>query len=253
MLFGIPFWRIITAVALIYIVVKRANIVMFFGKKKYREKRYTQALKVFNLADKVGNLNFNNKLLLGYTCLRCGQLENARRHLTMAKDLTKPNSSNRNRANNILALVCWKEGNLADATELLEDILATGYKNSLIYENLGIMYNLGDNKEKALVFNKEAYDFNADDPIIIDNLGESYTLNGMYQEAIDLYEKLMAKEPKPHFPEAYYNYGKALKGMGRDKEALEMVEEALNKPFSYLSVRPKEEIERLYEKYNQKD
>ncbi len=45
------------------------------------------------------------------------------------------------------------------------------------------MYNLSGDYEKALAFNKEAYDYNSDDNIIVDNLADTYSLMGEYKEA----------------------------------------------------------------------
>lgn len=241
--------RIILAIALIFMVIKRADIVMMFGKRKYSKRDFEGALKVFKAADKIGNLGLNNKLILGYTCLRCGELEEARKHLSLCISLTKPDSTNRYRVKNLLALVSWKEGDIDEAIESFEEILEGGYKNSLIYENLGIMYNLKGEYEKALEFNLEAFDFNSDDHIILDNLAESYAMTGDYEKAEEIYKDLISRDPEPRFPEAYYNYGKTLMALGRKQEAIEMVEKSLTKTFSYLSIRPKEEIEKLLETY----
>lgn len=249
MLFGIPVWRIILAVFLIFLVIKRADIVMMFGKGKYRKREFEPALKVFKAADKIGNLSINNKLLLGYACLRCGDLENARKHLSLCITLTKPETADRHRAKYLLALVSWKEGDLDGAIEAYEEIIATGYKTSLIYENLGILYNLADDQERALKFNLEACEYNSDSHIICDNLAESYALTGDHQKAAELYEELLSRDPEPRFPEAYYNYGKTLMALSRKDEAIAMTEKALTKPFSFLSIRPKEEIEALLDSY----
>ncbi|MBR5218511.1 MAG: tetratricopeptide repeat protein [Clostridia bacterium] len=241
--------RILLAIALIILVIKRADIVMIFGKKKYSKRDFEGALKVFKTADKIGNLGLGNKLLLGYTCLRCGELENARQHLNLCISLSKPDSANRYRVRNLLALVSWKEGDIDQAIESLQGILEGGYKNSLIYENLGIMYNLKGESQKALEFNLEAFDFNSDDHIILDNLAESYAMTGDYEKAEEIYKDLINRDPEPRFPEAYYNYGKTLMALGKKQEAIEMVEKSLTKTFSYLSIKSKEEIEALLETY----
>ena len=57
---------------------------------------------------------------------------------------------------------------------------------------------------------------------------------------------MLKKDPPPHFPEAYYGYGKTLLKLGRKEEGLEKIRESLDKSFSYLSICSKEEIEDLY-------
>lgn len=246
MIFGIPIWRIVLVVVLIFLVVKRADLVASFAKIKYNKRDYQQAMKIFRVADKVGNLNAQNKMLLGYVCLRCGELEEARKHLNLCKGLIPKGRPERNQVKNLLALVSWKEGNLNDAIEMLEEILADGYRNTQIYQNLGIMYNLSGDSEKAIAFHKEAMEFNADDQIIRDNLADGYTIAERWNDAAEVYESLVNDDPEPRFPEAFYGYGKVLIALGKQEEGLAMIKKSLEKPFSYLSIRTKEEIEDLY-------
>ena len=249
MLFGIPIWRIILIVLLIILVVKRADLVAGFAKVKYNKRQFPEAMKIFKAADKIGNLSVGNKILLGYVCLRCGALEEARKHLRLCITLTKRDSADRNQVKNLLALVSWKEGELDEAIEELEEVVETGYKNTVIYQNLGILYNLSGDHEKALKFNQEAYEYNKDDHIICDNLADSYAICGEYDKAAEIYADLMERDPQPRFPEAYYGYGKVLIAQGKTEEGLEMIRQSLTKPFSYLSIRPKEDIEALYRSY----
>lgn len=250
--FGIPIWRIVLVVILIFLVVKRADLVAAFAKMKYQKRQYPQAMRIYKIADKIGNLSLGNKLTLGYVCLRCGCLEEARKHLMLCSTLTKRGSADRNQVNNILALVSWKEGNLDDAIEILEDVMDSGYQTTVVYQNLGIFYNLKDDAKKALSFNLAAYDYNSDDPIICDNLADAYAKNGEFERAAEVYESFIHQDPEPRFPEAYYGYGEVLIQLGKREEGLAMIEKGLTKPFSYLSIRPKEEIEERYRSLSRK-
>ena len=245
-IFGMSLWRILLIVFLIFLVVKRANIVAIFAKTRYSQKQYQKAMKLFKIADSIGNLSVHNKMLLGYVCLRCGELDDARKHLNLCKGMMRRDSKDRFQIKNLLALVSWKEGNLSDAIEEMEEIVAADYKNTQIYQNLGILYNLSEDTDKALKFNLEAYEYNSDDLIICDNLADTYAIRGEYETAAKYYQEMMEREVKPHFPEAYYGYGKVLVALGKTEEGLAMIKESLEKPFSYLSIRPKEEIEELY-------
>lgn len=245
-IFGIDLWRILVIVVLIFLVVKRADIVAVFAKTKFSLKQYPEAMKLFKIADTIGNLSANNKMLLGYVCLRCGALEDARKHLNLCKNMIRRDSTDRYQIKNLLALVSWKEGNLTEAIEELEEILDSGYQTTQIYQNLGILYNLSDDTDKALRLNLEAYEYNSDDLIICDNLADTYAIRGEYETSAKYYAELMERNPKPHFPEAYYGYGKVLIALGKTEEGLAMIKESLEKPFSYLSIRSKEEIEELY-------
>ena len=244
-LFGIDLWRIITCVVLIILVVKRANIVAIFAKQKYAKKDYEGALKIFKVANVIGNLNIKNKELYGYALLRCGHVDEAQVQFRNTLPLTKADSADRYQLKNLIALTYWKQGNLPDAIEELEEVIEKGYKNTQIYQNLGILYNLSDNHEKAKKFNEEAYEYNKDDNIICDNLADIYAICGEYEKSKQIYEELHSREPEPRFPEAYYGYGKVLIKLGEKEKGIEMIEKSLTKPFSYLSIRPKEEIEKL--------
>ena len=244
-------WKMLLLVALVFIIVKRAGIVALFAKYKYSKGDYNGALKIFRIADKVGNLGIGDKILFGYNCLRCGELAAAKNVFSMAYMLSKPASADRFRIMSLQALVAWKEGDIELAVGKLEDVYNQGFKNTNIYQNLGIMYNLSGDYEKALAFNKEAYDYNSDDNIIVDNLADTYSLMGEYKEAEKIYEDLINREPEPRFPEAYYGYGEVLINLGKTHEGIAMIEKSLTKPFSFLSLKTKEDIENMLSSYKQ--
>ncbi len=240
-------WKTIIFIAAVIVIVKRAAIVALFAKYKYSKGDYYGALKIFNIADKIGNLGVGDKTLYGYNCLRCGELERARKAFDVAYMITKPESADRHRVRMLQALLAWKEDDIETAVEFLEEVYESGFRNTNLYQNLGIMYNLVSNYDKALEFNKEAYNYNEDDDIIVDNLADTYSLRGEYEEAEKIYEDLMQRDPR--FPEAYYGYGEVLINLGKKQEGIEMIEKSLKKPFSFLSIRPREEIEDMLQKY----
>ncbi len=246
-MFGIDLWRIILCAVLIYIVVRRANLVASFAKQSYAKRDYEKSLKIFRVANKIGNLNSSNRLLYAYVLLRLGYVEESQLELRRLLPYTKPETADRYQVKNLLALGYWKQGNLAEAIEEMEEITAGNYKNTMIYQNLGILYNLSNDKEKALNFNLEAFDYNSDDNIITDNLADAYAINGDFEKAAEVYKELINRTPEPHFPEAYYGYGKVLIRLGEKQEGIKMIEKSLTKPFSFLSIRTKDEIEKLLE------
>lgn len=250
-LFGISLWRIILIVVLIFLVVQRANLVAAFAKFKYARGRYQEAMRIFLVADKIGNMNLNNKVLLGYVCLRCGEVAEAKKALTMAAAMARPKTANCYKVKSLLALVYWKEEDLELAIETLEEIVEDGFVNTSIYQNLGVLYNLKGDLEKAEKFNVKAYEYNKDDAIICDNLADTYAQMQEYGKAEEIYEDLMHRDPPPRFPEAYYGYGKVLIALGKKEEGVKKIEEALEKPFSALSIHTKEEVEEMLRKFQE--
>ena len=252
-IFGIDLWRIILCAVLITLVIKRANIVAFFGRLKYSKGDTDGALKIFAVADKVGNLNVTNQEIYGYMLLRTGNPDRAETQFRRILPMTKRDSAARYKLKNLLALTYWKQGHLDEAIEELEEVIDADFKTTQIYQNLGILYNLSGDTEKAIKFNLKAYDYNADDNIITDNLADSYAISGDYEKAAEIYGELMSRENKPEFPEAYYGYGRVLCKLGKKSEGIEMIKKSFDKPFSYMSVKSKQDVEKMLEEYENSD
>lgn len=138
----------------------------------------------------------------------------------------------------------WKKGQLKDGIKMLEDVFSN-YKNTTIYGSLGYLLILDGDMNKALNFNKEAYEYNSSDPVILDNLGYTYYKIGNIKKAEEIYRKLIGLNP--NFPEAYYNYSCVLKDLGMTESALEMAKKAKNYRLSYLSNLKEEELDNYLE------
>ena len=237
-------FSIITFVILVVVLVmKRSEIIAYAAKLKFSKGDLKKALKWFAIANRIGKLGAESLRYYGYLLLRDGQPEIARTVLNHASlAAKKPEVKKRVKA--MLAVCEWKSGNLDLAIEMTEESMLD-YKNTNLYQNLGLMYVISGNARKALEFNKEAYEYNSDDLIIMDNLAESYALYGDVQKSKELYEKLIEKEP--HFPEPYYGYGLLLFKQGEKERGIELIEKSLEKKFTFLSVMQKEEVEKMLE------
>ena len=189
-----------------------------------------------------------NQMYYGTILLKGGDLQKARVVLAKASMIyAKPDVKNKIKA--LRALVTWKEGNIKEAISSLEELVAE-YKNTAVYQDLGLLYILDGNKEKALAFNLEAYDYNSDDLVIKDNLAVAYDLCGDKENAEKIYKELL--ELEPHFPEPYYGYGILLFEKGEKQKGLELIKKSLEKRFSFLSVMQKDEVENLLAEYQKK-
>jgi len=227
-----------------YTYSHRGDLLAGKALRLFKEGKNAEAIRIFRKAEKTGKMAVTNQINFAYTLLKSGFLDEARTTYNFASLSKKAKKDEKIVIKSQLALVEWKSGNLKVATEMLEEVFKT-YKNSLIYQSLGLMYLLGPSKEKALEFCLEAYDYNSDDNVIVDNLAEAYILNGETEKAEALYEELM--ERKPAFPDAYFGYGMLLLNKGEKERALSLFDTALHKPFSFLSPITKEKVQAIYD------
>ncbi len=234
---------IILVLILILILWKGARMLAFIAVINFRTGNIEKALGLFATANKIGRLSPENLMNYGYLLIRTGELDLAYDILTKGLSLSSAKKiATKKRIESFLGLVAWKRGDLDSAIELMESAMED-FKTTNFYQNLGLMYVLKGDAQKAVAFNEEAYNYNAEDLIIADNLAESYAISGQIQKARDMYEKLLEKSP--HFPEPYYCYGMLLIAEGEKERGIKLIEESLTKRYSFLSVKTKEEVEEL--------
>jgi len=236
-------------ILIVLIIIRRAELIAFFGRMKFQKGNLESALKIHAIANRIGKLQDASLMYYGYLLLRDGQLEVAREILTRASLMAKKPQMKK-RIKSMLAIAEWKSGDLDTAIEMTEDAMVD-FKTTNLYQNLGLMYVIKGDARRALDFNKEAFEYNSDDMIIMDNLAESYALYGDTEKASELYEKLLEKEP--HFPEPYYGYGQLLIKNGQKERGLELIEKSLEKKFTFLSVLQKEDVKKMLEEAKEEE
>lgn len=233
---------VIVALIVIYIFTKRSDLCGLYARRLYVTDRPQKAIKAFAFADKIGKMSGENKLVYGYVLLREGHLEEARKVLTVASMNPLEKEDVKKRIKSMRALIAWKDGDLKLAIEILEEVAAV-YKNTSVFQNLGLMYIIDKNKEKAVEFCEMAYEYNSSDNVLLDNLCEAYVLAGDLEKAKEHYEILM--ERNPQFPEAYYGYGQLKIKLGEKENGIELIRKSLDMKFTFLSVLQKEDVEKM--------
>jgi tetratricopeptide (TPR) repeat protein len=213
---------------------------LYFGKARasYAKGDMESAKKMLEKSIKTGRASTAVLISYSYLLLRMGFTDKADEVIQVLLDKKlKPNEEVGVKSN--YALILWKKGKLDEAIALLTELYEKA-KNSTVYESLGYLLILKGDLDKAIEFNKEAYDYDSGNNIITDNLGQSYYLKGDYISAKRIYEKLM--ELTPEFPEPYYYYGSVLMELGKFEEALGMVKQALDYDFTSMNTITKEEV-----------
>jgi len=143
--------------------------------------------------------------------------------------------------------VCqWKVGKLDQAIELMESVF-NDLKNSLVYGSLGYMYiekavQTGD-FAKAIEFNEAAMEYDEDDAVVLDNMGQMYLNMGDEDKALSYFEK--AHERKPKQVDTLYYLAKIYSGRGKVEEAKALLDTALKGNYSALATTSREMAQKL--------
>lgn len=133
------------------------------------------------------------RILKSYSVLliRMGRLDDA---LEVLKRLEKtPGVTPQDRAsmNMNYAIILWKKGHLDRALEILEDEMRHK-KTGILYSVVGFLKIEKGDAEEALAFNTSALEYDEEDPVLLDNMGQTYyrllgdkaTAKGYFDKAI---------------------------------------------------------------------
>ncbi len=225
----------------LFLFLKRATIFALIGRNYYINNNMEKSITWFRRAYKTKAAKPQTVASYAYLLLKSGNTQDAENILeTLLR--SKLSEDDRMMAKSNMALVLWKKGCLDEAIATLEEVIKV-YETTNIYGSLGYMLIQKGDLDKALEFNLKAHDYNNENTIILDNLGQVYYLRQDYDKASEIYEKLMAKEPS--FPEAYYNYALLLKARGEYEKALETARKALGFKLSFLSTIQQDAIDAL--------
>ena len=230
------------------------------GKYNEAEGKLAEAIKLYDEAYKAGYRQSN--ALQGYALLlmRAGNFERAREiMLEASKDKTmKPEERFALRID--YSICQWKMGNLDKAIETIQTA-AQGKKNGTVYATLG-MYLVEKGREtgdfeEAIRLNEEAFEYDDEDPGVLDNMGQMYlamseksAAEGNAEQAAEQRGKAMeclakAYEIKPEQVSSSYFYAKALHEDGDDAKARKVIGDALKLPFSAMLQITRAQAEQL--------
>lgn len=150
------------------------------------------------------------------------------------------------------AVAVWKMGDIEKAISTLESSHRQS-PCSLTYQSLGFLYIEAGDAEKALKYNQEALEYDDEDPIALDNLGQTYyRLLNDREKARPYFDK--AHEIKPQQIDTLYFLASYDLQEGKYEQAREKLETALDgsiSPLNYVSRKMAEEaLEKVKEGVN---
>lgn len=185
------------------------------------------------------------RLLLAYSVLLLKNDEYEKAKAILVKTQKSPDLSAEQKQQMFVnyAVCAYKLGDMPRALELLEKQFEKS-KNGLIYETLGYLYVEAGDLDKALAFNQQAVEYDDEDAICLDNLGQTYyRLAGDKRKAKEYFDaaiKIKSGQIDTLYFLALYDIED-----GKNEDAAEKLELALEGRFSPLNYADKDKINAL--------
>jgi tetratricopeptide (TPR) repeat protein len=241
MSFG-QFVLLIIAVLIVYGVAKNFGFfLMFFAMQSYGKGNKEKGIKGLERS-----LDFpmgpSPKLTCAYLLLKEGHLERADKVISSLRSVTTKRF-NPNEAKAHYALIYWKRGDLDRAVACLEELLADGYRTSVLYANLGCFLIEKGDLDRAWEVNQAGIEYDPPSMVIRDNLGLLHLKREEWERAAEIYDELLAEIPG--FPDPYYNRALIHSHFEEWEEAKDLLIKAEGKSFTFLSTLQLEQVEEL--------
>ena len=209
---------------------------------KYAKGDIPGAMKLFQEAYEGGLKDV--KILLPYSVLliREGRYQEARDMLVKIQKYPMPEDSKRTLFVNYASCV-YKMGEVGKGVELLER-LHQKQPSGIVYQTLGFLLVEAGDFDKALAFNLEAVEYDDEDPITLDNLGQCYyRLANDKEKAKEYFDK--AIELKEGQIDTLYFLAQYDIEAGDKAAAKKKLEKAMEGRFSPLNYATREKVEAL--------
>ena len=129
----------------------------------------------------------------GLIHMREGRFEEAQKLFLEAEKQKGIKPEERSRLRNNYAILLWKMGRLDDAIEQMRIIEQKG-KNSFVYGTLGYMLIEKGEYEEAEKLNLEGLDYDDEDSVVLDNLGQLYMRLGDKEKSLMYFHKALEQK-----------------------------------------------------------
>ncbi len=217
------------------------NIYGLLGYYCHSRSKFEQARNFYKKGQASGMSRPSYKLAYGVLLLKNEEYQEAKEIFSGVLIDRRNKESVRNMAKQNLSLAYWKLGDIDTAVEMLWEIHRT-HRNGRVYGTLGYLLIEKDDLDEALKYNMEALDYDDEDPVILDNLGQTYYKMGKIQQAKEYF--LKAEEIKQEQADTLYYLGCIYQQEGNTDAAKEKLNMALNCRITPLSTISWETIEK---------
>ena len=209
---------------------------------KYAKGDVEGALQLYKEAMADGLTDMRYILSYSATLIREGHYAEARELLVKLQKYLMTDDQRRQLFVNYASCV-YKMGEVEKGIELLERQHAK-QPSGAIYQTLGYLYVEAGEAEKALSFNLEAYEYDDEDSIVLDNLGQTYyRLLNDKEKAKEYFEKAIAV--KHNQIDTLYFLAQYDIEAGDNAAAKEKLELALEGNFSPLNYVTREQVQEI--------
>lgn len=142
------------------------------------------------------------------------------------------------------SMALWVLGQEDEAIASLLTLREEGRLDKNLVINLGSYLLDKGRLEEAGALIEEAAEGLPESPGMTDNRGLHLLLTGALLDAQSLYDKLLS-EGTPRFPEAYVHAARVKMALGKNSQAVQLLNSALERPFYQTSTVAKTEVETL--------
>lgn len=222
----------------VVVILKWPDILCLMGQSQYAKGNNTKALSLLKKAHESSRSSVANSATYAYILLRVGNTDEAAKVLNYVLLNSKLKEKDKMQARQILSLVRYRQGDFAEATRLMEMVFES-YKNTGVYGALGY-YKILSKSPDAQEFNLEAYEYNSDDKVIIDNMVIISLEKGDLAKAKELSDKSIDAGNKG--VEIYYHAGQTYLALGDKQKALEYFKFAASCTRSFMTTVSEKEV-----------
>lgn len=222
---------------------------IFYTLRANKYLQTNQSEKGYKLLEKAFKTNTIPYIVVNgyiYLSLKFGHFNKAKKAIDRVfadKLAYQVKESHKRQAMSQLGLYLWKTDSVESGVSTLKELYEKGFRNTTFYGNFGCLLYLNGEYEKAEKICLEAYEYNNNDKVTLDNLVAIYINLKDWEKADKFYKELDYLNPA--FPEAYYHGAQLALNNEDTQRALELIEEAEELELTEISSITSQDIEDL--------